>query len=142
MFADVCSCMRLLHPDLTQRVSADTLLKYQKRFSAFTDFLQTQLGLEVLASNDLDNLLMDYRTEMELTRFQLVMLVASAEFFLPHMKSQLHLSRETLRGKASAEPTRHTVPLTAECAFLFETWRCRRKTSGWCSSVPATCHRT
>eukprot|EP00438_Fugacium_kawagutii_P019968 Skav222678 [mRNA] locus=scaffold1471:8076:12526:- [translate_table: standard] len=113
-----------LHPDLKQRVSSDTLLKYQKAFSAFTDFLQAQLDLDVLSSEDLDNLMMDYRTEMELTRSQHVLLVASAEFFLPHMKGHLHQSREALRGRASAEAIRHTVPLTSECALLFAAWLC------------------
>lgn len=40
------------------------------------------------------------------------------------MKGQLHLSRETLRGRASTEPTRHTVPVTTECALLFAPWHC------------------
>ena len=116
--------MRRLHPDLRQRVSSDTLLKYQKAFSAFIEFLQLQLDLDVLSSEDLDGLMMDYRTEMELTKSQHVMLVASAEFFLPHMKGKLQLSREALRGRATAEPVRHTVPLTAECALLFAAWHC------------------
>eukprot|EP00438_Fugacium_kawagutii_P007848 Skav210113 [mRNA] locus=scaffold2194:68004:70151:+ [translate_table: standard] len=61
---------------------------------------------------------------MDLTRSQHVLLVASAEFFLPHVKGKLMMSREALRGRASAEPVKHTIPLTAECALLFAAWHC------------------
>lgn len=65
---------------------------------------------------------MEYRTEAELTRAQHVMLVASTEFFLPHVKGRLIYSREALKGRASAEPVKHTIPLTFECALLFAAW--------------------
>eukprot|EP00438_Fugacium_kawagutii_P010989 Skav206620 [mRNA] locus=scaffold1562:264434:268503:+ [translate_table: standard] len=92
------------------------------RLRAFLPWVESaQLDLDLLSSEDLDNLMMDYRTEMELTKSQHVLLVASAEFFLPHMKGHLQLS---LRGRASGEPIRHTVPLTAECALLFSSWHC------------------
>eukprot|EP00438_Fugacium_kawagutii_P028165 Skav233604 [mRNA] locus=scaffold109:47718:52210:+ [translate_table: standard] len=125
--AEVCNCVRRLHPDLKQRVSEDTLLKYQKVFEGFTVFLQQQYDLCMTTVEELDGLLLDYRTEMELTRSQHVLLVASVEFFLPHTKGKLLLSREALRGRASAEPVRHTVPLTAECALLFAAWHCSER---------------
>ena len=122
--ADVCSCVRRLHPDLRQRVSEDTLLKYQRAFNAFTGFLHNQIDLNYITPEDLDSLLMDYRTEMELTRAQHILLVASTEFFIPHLKGKLLLCREALKGRATAEPVRHTVPLTSECALLFAAWHC------------------
>ena len=50
------------------------------------------------------------------------MLVASTEFFLPHVKGRLIYSRDALKGRASAEPVKHTIPLTFECALLFAAW--------------------
>ncbi len=38
---------------------------------------------------DLDLLIMKFRTEADLTRAQHVLLVASIEFFLPHVKGKL-----------------------------------------------------
>ena len=115
--SQVCGCVKRLHPDLRQRVKDDTFLKYQKAFNAFTDYLQRQYDLVLTSPEDLDLLLMEYRTEADLTRAQHVLLVASAEFFLPHVKGKLLVSREALRGRATAEPVKHTVPLTWECAL-------------------------
>ena len=120
--SQVCGCVKRLHPDLRQRVKDDTFLKYQKAFNAFTDYLQRQYDLVLTSPEDLDLLLMEYRTEADLTRAQHVLLVASAEFFLPHVKGKLLVSREALRGRATAEPVKHTVPLTWECALLFAAW--------------------
>lgn len=122
--AEVCSCVRRLHPDLRQRISQDTLMKYQKAFNEFIAFLQNQVDLSLTTPEDLDALLMDYRTEMDLSKSQHVLLVASAEFFMPHVKGKLLVCREALKGRVSAEPIRHTVPLTAECALLFAAWHC------------------
>ena len=120
--SQVCGCVKRLHPDLKQRVKEDTLLKYQKAFGAFTDYLQRQYDLVLTSPEDLDLLLMEYRTEADLTRAQHVLLVASAEFFLPHVKNKLLVSREALRGRAASEPVKHTVPLTWDCALLFAAW--------------------
>lgn len=118
----MCSCVRRLHPDLRQRVREDTLLKYQKSFEAFTDYLQKQYDLVLTSPEDLDLLMMEYRTEAELTRAQHISLVASAEFFLPNVKGKLVTCREALRGRACGERVKHTIPLTLECCFLFSTW--------------------
>ncbi len=117
--AEVCSCVRRMHADLRQRVNEDTLVNYQRAFTAFTDYLQRRYDVLLASAEDLDQLLMEYRTEAELSRSQHVVLVASTEFFLPHVKGRLTYSREALKGRASAEPVKHTVPLTFECALLF-----------------------
>lgn len=121
-FSQVCSCVRRLHPDLRQRVRDDTLIKYQKSFEAFTEYLQKQYDLVLTSPEDLDLLLMEFRTEAELTRAQHISLVASAEFFLPNVKGKLVVCREALRGRACGEPVNHTVPLTLECCYLFAAW--------------------
>lgn len=120
--AEVCNCVRRMHSDLRQRVNEDTLLSYQKAFTSFTDYLQRRYDVLLTTAEDLDQLLMEYRTEAELTRAQHVRLVASTEFFLPHVKGRLIYSREALKGRASAEPVKHTIPLTFECALLFAAW--------------------
>ena len=120
--SQVCGCVKRLHPDLRQRVKDDTFLKYQKAFGAFTDYLQRQYDLVLTSPEDLDLLLMEFRTEADLTRAQHVLLVASAEFFLPHVKGKLVVCREALKGRATAEPVKHTVPLTWDCALLFAAW--------------------
>ena len=92
-FAQVCNCVRRLHPDLRRRVREDTLIKYKKSFEAFAEYLQKQFDLVLTSPEDLDLLLMEYRTEAELTRAQHISLVASAEFFLPHVKGKLVVCR-------------------------------------------------
>ena len=117
--ADVCNCVRRLHPDLRHRVNNDTLIKYQKAVECFTMYLHRQPDLSLHAAEDLDLMIMEYRTEMDLTKAQHVTLVAAVEFFLPYAKGKLVICREALKGRAASEPTKHTVPLTTELAWLF-----------------------
>ena len=117
-FAEVCSCMRRLHPDLRPRVSKDTLDKYSKAFENFLQYLHRQHDVTMAAAEDLDLMIMEYRTEMDLTKSQHVMIVAATEFFLPHVKGKLIICREALKGRAAAEPTKHTTPLTDELTLL------------------------
>ncbi len=117
--ADVCSCVKRLHPDLRRRVNAETLIKYQKAVECFTTYLHRQPDLTVHSAEDLDFLIMEYRTEMDLTRSQHVLIVAAIEFFLPYAKGKLVICREALKGRTTAEPTKHTTPLTTELAVLF-----------------------
>ena len=97
-------------------------MKYQKSFEVFTEYLQKQYDLVLTSPEDLDLLLMEFRTEADLTKSQLLTLVAAAEFFLPHVKGRLSVCREALKGRMAAEDVKHTVPLTLECAFLFGAW--------------------
>ena len=120
--AQVCGCIKRLHPDLKHRVKEDTLLKYQKSFEVFTEYLQKQYDLVLTTPEDLDLLLMEFRTEADLTKSQHMTLVAAAEFFLPHVKGKLNVCREALRGRMAAEEVKHTIPLTLECAYLFGAW--------------------
>lgn len=120
--AQVCGCVKRLHPDLRQRVKDDTLIRYQKSFDVFTEYLQKQYDLVLTCPEDLDLLLMEFRTEADLTKAQHMTLVAAAEFFLPHVKGKLCVCREALKGRAAAEAVKHTVPLTMECAYLFSAW--------------------
>ena len=115
----VCDCFKRLHPDLKHRVRQDTLEKYQKAFESFTYYLLMQPDLILHTAEELDHLIMEYRTEADLTRSQHTLLVAAAEFFLPHIKGKLVYCREALKGRTQHEPVRHTVPLTAECTCLF-----------------------
>ena len=117
--ADVCSCVKRLHPDLRHRVNHETLIKYQKAVECFTTYLYRQPDLTIHSAEDLDFLIMEYRTEMDLTRSQHVLIVAAIEFFLPYAKGKLIMCREALKGRNTAEPTKHTTPLTTELAVLF-----------------------
>ena len=117
--ADVCNCVKRLHPDLRHRVTNDTLIKYQKAVECFTFYLHRQPDLSLHSAEDLDLMIMEFRTEMDLTKAQHVTLVAAVEFFLPYTKGKLVVCREALKGRASAEPTKHTTPLTTELAWLF-----------------------
>ena len=117
--ADVCNCVRRLHPDLRHRVTNDTLIKYQKAVDCFTLYLHRQPDLSLHSAEDLDLMIMEYRTEMDLTKAQHVTLVAAIEFFLPYTKGKLVVCREALKGRSASEPTKHTTPLTTELAWLF-----------------------
>eukprot|EP00434_Breviolum_minutum_P026310 symbB.v1.2.023253.t2/scaffold2112.1/size106475/3 len=115
----VCGCVRRLHPDLKQRVKEDTLIKYQKSFEMFTEYLQKQYDLVLTCPEDLDLLLMEFRTEADLTKAQHMTLVAAAEFFLPHVKGKLsvygafdygvRLSLQTFRVRYPFGSTRKEV---------------------------------
>ena len=52
--ANVCSCIRGLHPDLRLRVKEETLLGYQKHPTPFLAFLQNRWELAVLSAEDVD----------------------------------------------------------------------------------------
>ena len=65
--SEVCGCVKRLHPDLRLRVKDDTFLKYQKIFSSFTDYLQRQYDLVLTSPEDLDLLIIEFRTEADLT---------------------------------------------------------------------------
>lgn len=122
--ADICGCVRGLHSDLRHRVKEDTFLKYKNAVDAFTAYLSQQYDLILQTPEDLDHLLLEYRTENDLTRSQHITLVAALEFFLPHVKGKMVLNREALKGRANAEPTKHTIPLTEECLRLFAAMHC------------------
>ena len=123
---DVCSCIRQLHPDLQQRVRPDTLLKYKQQLDPFIAFLQQKWELHELSPEDVDLLVMEYRTEFELTRSQHTMLLAAVEFFIPHCKNKLIITREAIKGRINASPIDHTVPLSYECAYLFAAFHSSR----------------
>lgn len=115
----VCNCVKRLHPDLRHRVGSDTIKKYEKSLDSFTMYLHRQPDWTTFSSEDIDFLAMEFRTEMDLTKSQHIILVAALEFFLPYLKGKLVLCREALKGRSNSEPTKHTVPLTTELAMLF-----------------------
>ena len=117
--ASLCNCVKRLHPDLKQRVGSDTLKKYEKSLDSFTMYLHRLPDWSTFSCEDIDLLVMEFRTEMDLTKSQHITLVAALEFFLPNLKGNLVVCREALKGRANAEPTKHTVPLTTELALLF-----------------------
>ena len=123
---DVCSCIRRLHPDLQQRVRPDTLLKYKQQLDPFIAFLQQRWELHELSPEDVDLLIMEFRTEFELTRSQHTLLLAAVEFFIPHCKNKLIITREAIKGRINSSPIDHTVPLSYECAYLFAAFHSSR----------------
>ena len=118
--------MRRLHPDLQQRVRPDTLLKYKQQLDPFIAFLQQRWELHELSPEDVDLLIMEFRTEFELTRSQHVLLLAAVEFFIPHCKNKLIVTREAIKGRINSSPIEHTVPLSYECAYLFAAFHSSR----------------
>ena len=86
--ADICACVRRLHPDLQARVTPETLKKYRDAMEPCIGYLQNQYDLAVQDPEDVDMLLMGFRTEFELTKSKHVVLVAAVEFFLPHLKGK------------------------------------------------------
>ena len=86
---DVCRCMRQLHPDLQGRVKENTLLVYKQHLDPFLAYVSQKWELQSISAADLDLLVMEYRTEQELTKSQHMQLCAALEFFLPHIKGQV-----------------------------------------------------
>lgn len=123
---EVCCCIRRLHPDLRGRVNPETFEKYKLALEKFIDYLHGMHDVQIQSPEDLDGFMMEYRTECELTRSQQILLVASLEFFLPHLKGKLLISRESLRGRTQQAEIHHTVPLTAECTLLFAAFHAAR----------------
>lgn len=124
--ADACSCIRRLHPDLQHRVKPETLRSYEKHLEPFLAFLNSRWELSELSAQDIDLLIMEYRTELELSRSQHTLLLAALEFFNPHLKGKLQFTKEALKGRLQAEPVQHTTPLTYECAYLFAAFHASR----------------
>lgn len=123
---DVCSCMRRLHPDLQQRVRPDTLLKYKQQLDPFIAFLQQRWELRELSPEDVDLLIMEFRTEYELSRSQHTVLLAAVEFFVPHCKNNLIITREAIKGRINSSPVDRAVPLSCECPYLFAAFHSSR----------------
>eukprot|EP00435_Cladocopium_sp_Y103_P042260 s2492_g11.t1 len=111
---------------LRARVSADTFEKYRKALEPFIEYLNGMHDLRVQTPEDLDFFILEYRTENDLTRSQQVLLVAAIEFFLPHVKGKLLVSRESLKGRLQQDTIQHTVPLTLECTYLFSAYHASR----------------
>ena len=124
--ADLCSCARRLHPDLQSRVSPDTLIKYKAVMDEFVAYLQQRFDLVMEQPEDLDLILLEFRTEAELSKSRHNLLVAAVEFFLPHVKGKLVYSREALKGRVNVEAVHHTIPLPQDCAFLLATLHASR----------------
>lgn len=123
---DVCSCIRRLHPDLRGRINPETFERYRASVELFINYLHGFHDLQLQSPEDLDWLMLEYRTECELTRSQQMLLVAAIEFFIPHVKGRLQLSRESLRGRTQQADIHHTIPLTVECTMLFAAYHASR----------------
>lgn len=87
---------------------------------------QQRLDIAVEEPDDVDLLVVEYRTEAELSRAKHILLVAGLEFFLPHLKNELVWSRESIKGRQIAEPSNHMVPLPNSCALLFAAYHAAR----------------
>ena len=122
----MCSCMRRLHPDLAARVKKETLQTYRKALDPFLDYLNDKWELNSIEPADIDLLVLEYRSERELTRSQHTQLLASLEFFMPHLKGTLIYTKEAIKGRLTAEPIRRTVPLAPEAAYLFGAYHASR----------------
>ena len=92
----------------------------------FVAYLQQRFDLVMEQPEDLDHLLLEFRTEAELSKSRHNLLVAAVEFFLPHVKGKLVYSREALKGRANVEAVHHTIPLPQDCAFLLATLHASR----------------
>ncbi|CAK8994609.1 Uncharacterized protein SCF082_LOCUS4000 [Durusdinium trenchii] len=115
-----------LHPDLAARVKKETLQTYRKALDPFLDYLNDKWELNSIEPADIDLLVLEYRSERELTRSQHTQLLASLEFFMPHLKGTLIYTKEAIKGRLTAEPIRHTVPLAPEAAYLFGAYHASR----------------
>ena len=108
---DVCSCIRLLHPDLQQRVKPDTLKTYKQHLDPFLAYLSQKWELQQLSPEDVDLLIMEYRTEFDITRSQHSQLVA-AVLCSTHQTSPSDFQGSTQRATFSrSHPTHYTVDL-------------------------------
>ena len=92
----------------------------------FVAYLQQRFDLVMEQPEDLDHLLLEFRTEAELSKSKHNILVAAVEFFLPHVKGRLVYSREALKGRANVEAVHHTIPLPQDCAYLLATLHASR----------------
>ena len=85
-------------------------------------YLQNRFDISLEGPEDVDLLLLEFRTEFELTRSKHTLLVAALEFFMPHLKGKMILSREALRGRTNVDQIKHTIPLPCEAAHLIAAW--------------------
>ena len=85
-------------------------------------YLQNRFDITLEEPEDVDQLLLEFRTEFELSRSKHTTLVAALEFFMPHLKGKMILSREALRGRTNVDQIKHTIPLPCEAAHLIAAW--------------------
>ena len=55
-------------------------------------------------------MVMEYRTETDLSKANHSLLLAALEFYVPHLKGKLVITKEAIKGRQNSEPIRHTIP--------------------------------
>ena len=116
---ELLCCARRLHPDLQSRVKPDTLKRYKSALDSFVNYAQLRQHVSLETPEDLDLLVMEYRTENDLSKSNHSLLLAALEFFVPHLKGKLIITKEAIKGRQNSEPIRHTIPLPLNIAHLF-----------------------
>ncbi len=116
---EILCCARRLHPDLQNRVKPETLKRYKSAFDSFASYAQLRQHVSLETPEDLDLMVMEYRTENDLSKANHSLLLAALEFFEPHLKGKLIITKEAIKGRQNAEPIRHTIPLPSNIAHLF-----------------------
>ena len=115
---ELLCCARRLHPDLQSRVKPETLKRYKSAFDSFANYAQPKQHVSLETPEDLDLLVMEYRTENDLSKANHSLLLAALEFFEPHLKGKLLITK-AVKGRQNSEPIRHTIPLPHNIAHLF-----------------------
>ena len=116
---ELLCCARRLHPDLQNRVKPGTLKRYKSAFDNFASCAQLSQHVSLETPEDLDLMVMEYRTETDLSKANHSLLLAALEFYVPHLKGKLVITKEAIKGRQNSEPIRHTIPLPANIAHLF-----------------------
>lgn len=116
---ELLCCARRLHPDLQSRVKPDTLKRYKSALDSFVNYAQLRQHVSLETPEDLDLLVMEYRTENDLSKSNHSLLLAALEFFMPNLKGKLVITKEAVKGRQNSEPIRHTIPLPNNIAHLF-----------------------
>ncbi len=109
---------RRLDPDHALLVKPRTLLEYQKSLDQFVKWL---IDNEHCPSSgqELDALVVQYKNDRKLSKFNLNYTIASLEFFMPILRGHLTWAKRVASGLIASSPTKHTVPLISAGAKLY-----------------------
>ena len=109
---------RHLDPHQLQRIKPATLSRYRTVLSLFVHWLHA-LGHNPLFSDEVDDLLSDYKSAMEITKSNFESLGSSVEFVFPRWEGEPYWAHAVMNGWKVAHTPAHTVPLPRSLMLLF-----------------------
>jgi hypothetical protein len=111
---------RRLDPHQLDKVKPLTLSIYRKTILPFVLWLQ-QHKFAPATGDEMDDLIIEYKNELALSKANFELLIAAVEFVLPRFKGSLAWCRAVSKGWSVSHNTKHSTPMGKGPAHLLAT---------------------